>query len=114
MLTISVWPRRLKEFLLTHPLYKSPACRRTLPNGPPPPSTLSVQLSVSRPAGGGTILAPRASRPSGRPSRPLRREKNAPSEARVARGEAEPRSGRKRPRRATRRPPQAQQTPYRG
>ena len=24
MLTISVWPRRLKEFLLTHPLYKSP------------------------------------------------------------------------------------------
>ena len=25
MLTISVWPRRLKEFLLTHPLYKSPA-----------------------------------------------------------------------------------------
>ena len=28
MLTISVWPRRLKEFLLTHPLYKSP-CRKT-------------------------------------------------------------------------------------
>ena len=25
MLTISVWPRRLKEFLLTHPLYKSPS-----------------------------------------------------------------------------------------
>ena len=24
MLTISVWPRRLKEFLLTHSLYKSP------------------------------------------------------------------------------------------
>ena len=24
MLTISIWPRRLKEFLLTHPLYKSP------------------------------------------------------------------------------------------
>ena len=24
MLTIHVWPRRLKEFLLTHPLYKSP------------------------------------------------------------------------------------------
>ena len=24
MLTISVWPRRLKEFLLAHPLYKSP------------------------------------------------------------------------------------------
>ena len=24
MLTISVWTRRLKEFLLTHPLYKSP------------------------------------------------------------------------------------------
>ena len=24
MLTISAWPRRLKEFLLTHPLYKSP------------------------------------------------------------------------------------------
>ena len=32
MLTISVWPRRLKEFLLTHPLYKSPiaaACLKT-------------------------------------------------------------------------------------
>ena len=25
MLTIHVWPRRLKEFLLTHPLYKSPS-----------------------------------------------------------------------------------------
>ena len=25
MLTIHVLPRRLKEFLLTHPLYKSPA-----------------------------------------------------------------------------------------
>ena len=24
MLTISVFPRRLKDFLLTHPLYKSP------------------------------------------------------------------------------------------
>ena len=24
MLTIHVWPRWLKEFLLTHPLYKSP------------------------------------------------------------------------------------------
>ena len=24
MLTISAWPRRLREFLLTHPLYKSP------------------------------------------------------------------------------------------
>ena len=24
MLTIHVWPRRLKEFLLSHPLYKSP------------------------------------------------------------------------------------------
>ena len=30
MLTISVWPRRLKEFLLTHPLYKSP--RRNISN----------------------------------------------------------------------------------
>ena len=28
MLTIHVWPRRLKEFLLTHPLYKSPLCKR--------------------------------------------------------------------------------------
>ena len=27
MLTIHVWPRRLKEFLLTHPLYKSPALK---------------------------------------------------------------------------------------
>ena len=25
MLTIHVWPKRLKEFLLTHTLYKSPA-----------------------------------------------------------------------------------------
>ena len=25
MLTIHVWPKRLKEFLLTHPLYKSPS-----------------------------------------------------------------------------------------
>lgn len=24
MLTIHVWPKRLKEFLLAHPLYKSP------------------------------------------------------------------------------------------
>ena len=24
MLTIHVWPKWLKEFLLTHPLYKSP------------------------------------------------------------------------------------------
>ena len=31
MLTISVWPRRLKEFLLTHPLYKSPIGERGLP-----------------------------------------------------------------------------------
>ncbi len=28
MLTIHVWPRRLKEFLLTHPLYKSPDALR--------------------------------------------------------------------------------------
>ena len=27
MLTIHVWPKRLKEFLLTHPLYKSPQLR---------------------------------------------------------------------------------------
>ena len=27
MLTIHVWPKRLKEFLLTHPLYKSPQRR---------------------------------------------------------------------------------------
>ena len=26
MLTIHVWPRWVKEFLLTHPLYKSPRC----------------------------------------------------------------------------------------
>ena len=25
MLTIHVWPKWLKEFLLTHPLYKSPS-----------------------------------------------------------------------------------------
>ena len=30
MLTISVWPRRLKEFLLTHPLYKSPCADKLL------------------------------------------------------------------------------------
>ena len=29
MLTIHVWPKRLKEFLLTHPLYKSPHAHRT-------------------------------------------------------------------------------------
>ncbi len=29
MLTIHVWPRRLKEFLLTHPLYKSPGVKYT-------------------------------------------------------------------------------------
>ena len=28
MLTIHVWPRRLKEFLLTHPLYKSPMAKK--------------------------------------------------------------------------------------
>ena len=28
MLTIHVWPKRLKEFLLTHPLYKSPYANR--------------------------------------------------------------------------------------
>ena len=27
MLTIHVWPKWLKEFLLTHPLYKSPPGR---------------------------------------------------------------------------------------
>ena len=27
MLTIHVWPKRLKEFLLTHPLYKSPRAK---------------------------------------------------------------------------------------
>jgi len=36
MLTIHVWPKRLKQFLLTHPLYKSPTedaarCRRQAP-----------------------------------------------------------------------------------
>ena len=31
MLTIHVWPRRLKEFLLTHPLYKSPSKPPRLP-----------------------------------------------------------------------------------
>ena len=31
MLTISVWPRRLKEFLLTHPLYKSPSIGQCTP-----------------------------------------------------------------------------------
>ena len=30
MLTIHVWPRRLKEFLLTHPLYKSPQAQRSI------------------------------------------------------------------------------------
>lgn len=30
MLTIHVWPRRLKEFLLTHPLYKSPIKKRSV------------------------------------------------------------------------------------
>lgn len=36
MLTIHVWPKRLKEFLLTHPLYKSPigqTTARATPNG---------------------------------------------------------------------------------
>ena len=28
MLTIHVWPKWLKEFLLTHPLYKSPSQER--------------------------------------------------------------------------------------
>ena len=31
MLTISVWPRRLKVFLLTHPLYKSPFAFHPIP-----------------------------------------------------------------------------------
>ena len=29
MLTIHVWPRWLKDFLLTHPLYKSPLLNMT-------------------------------------------------------------------------------------
>ena len=31
MLTIHVWPKWLKEFLLTHPLYKSPKKTSSLP-----------------------------------------------------------------------------------
>ena len=33
MRTIHVWPRRLKEFLLTHPLYKSPPSVQNLDAG---------------------------------------------------------------------------------
>jgi len=48
MLTIHVWPKRLKEFLLTHPLYKSPfltgtALEKTemlIPTTPRPPTHL--------------------------------------------------------------------------
>lgn len=35
MLTIHVWPKRLKEFLLTHPLYKSPSLFGFDLKGPP-------------------------------------------------------------------------------
>ena len=31
MLTIHVWPKRLKEFLLTHTLYKSPVFLEEVP-----------------------------------------------------------------------------------
>ena len=40
MLTISVWPRRLKEFLLTHPLYKSPSAH--LSDGVQPHSAIRL------------------------------------------------------------------------
>ena len=40
MLTIHVWPKRLKEFLLTHPLYKSP--RGRLPSESDVPYYLTV------------------------------------------------------------------------
>ena len=36
MLTIHVWPRRLKEFLLTHPLYKSPYAISIVRRSPAP------------------------------------------------------------------------------
>ena len=38
MLTIHVWPKRLKEFLLTHPLYKSPILTPPLGSDPQSPS----------------------------------------------------------------------------
>ena len=43
MLTIHVWPKRLKEFLLTHPLYKSPTS--AAPSNYHPPSNLVHQLA---------------------------------------------------------------------
>ena len=48
MLTISVWPRRLKEFLLTHPLYKSPPTNCQ-------PRAMSSEVTVGR-AGGRAII----------------------------------------------------------
>ena len=50
MLTIHVWPKRLKEFLLTHPLYKSPFFSFTpisrLARPSPPPRAARQDLPV--------------------------------------------------------------------
>ena len=54
MLTIHVWPKRLKEFLLTHSLYKSPPILRspcvidTIHRPPAPFLALWATLSSSR------------------------------------------------------------------
>jgi hypothetical protein len=46
MLTIHVWPKRLKEFLLTHPLYKSPKTRLS-PSVPVVPSGTLARASLA-------------------------------------------------------------------
>ena len=49
MLTIHVWPKWLKEFLLTHPLYKSPCPRLSLPILFRFPFHLAIRTAVFKP-----------------------------------------------------------------
>ena len=63
MLTIHVWPKRLKEFLLTHPLYKSPT---KIPTA----TSMQILLSMFNLHTVSTALTPRHGR--GRPRGCLR------------------------------------------
>ena len=74
MLTIHVWPKWLKEFLLTHPLYKSPGSFLLNPVMVEPPQKHLFAMPVARPL---ATFAPRKLLASlvGQPDR-LRRQAN--------------------------------------
>ena len=72
MLTIHVWPKRLKEFLLTHPLYKSPTAARgeTPAKGGKPSAAGCRQASLGESAafGFGQLRCPRLAQPPSNPA----------------------------------------------